>query len=73
MCVHAFGHRMAHLSTIFGMVGLSDTICFGSLEFPTLLLAGMWVPPIFVLVQTFLFGTLDFIADQPQLVVGPVA
>ena len=55
---------MAHLSNIFGMVGLSNTIRFGSLEFPTLPLAGMWVPPIFVPLQTFLFGSLDFIADQ---------
>ena len=55
---------MAHLSTIFGMAGSSDTIRFGSLEFPTLTLAGMWVPPVFVPLQTFLFGSLDFIADQ---------
>ena len=63
-CVHAFGHQMAHLSTIFGMAGSSDTIHFGSLEFPTLPLDGMWAPPVFVPLQTFLFRSLDFIADQ---------
>ena len=54
---------MAHLSTIFGMTGSSDTIRFGSLEFPTLPPIGMWVPPIFELSQTFLFRSLYFIAD----------
>ena len=54
---------MAHLSTIFVMADLSDTIHFGSLEFPMLPPVGMWVPPIFVPLQTFLFGSLDFIAD----------
>ena len=54
---------MAHLSNIFGMVGLSNTIRFGSLEFPTLPLAGMWAPLVFVPLQTF-FESLDFIADQ---------
>ena len=55
---------MDHLSTIFGMAGSSDTIRFGSLEFPTLPLAEMWALPVFVPLQTFLFGSLDFIADQ---------
>ena len=64
LCIHVFGHRMAHLSTIFDMAGSSDTICFGSLEFPTLPPVGMWVPPIFVPLQTFLFGSLDFVVDQ---------
>ena len=62
-CVHAFGHWMAHLSTIFVMVGLSDMIRFGSLEFPTLPPVGMSVSPIFVQLQTFLFGSLGFIVD----------
>ena len=63
-CVHAFGHWMAHLSTIFVMAGSRDTIRFGSLEFPTLPPIGMWVPPVFVPLQTFLFGSLDFVADR---------
>ena len=54
---------MAHLSTIFSMAGSSDTIRFGLLEFPMLSPIGMWVPPIFEPLQTFLFGSLDFIAD----------
>ena len=64
LCVHASGHRMAHLSTIFDMMGSSNMIFFGSLEFPTLLPVGMWVPPIFKWLQTFLFRSLDFITDQ---------
>ena len=24
----------------------------------------MWVPPVFEMLQTFLFGSLDFVADQ---------
>ena len=63
-CIHASGHRMAHLSTIFGMAGSSDTIRFGSLEFPMLSLVGMWAPPVFVPLQTFLFGSLYSIANQ---------
>ena len=55
---------MAHLSAIFGMMGSSDMTHFGSLEFPTLPPIGMWVPPVFEPSQTFLFGSLDFIADQ---------
>ena len=45
--VHAFGHRMAHFSTIFAMAGSSDTTRFDSLEFPALPPIGMWVPPVF--------------------------
>ena len=52
---------MAHLSSIFGMMGPSDMIRFGSLEFPMLPPVGMWVPPIFEPSQTFLFGSLDFL------------
>ena len=54
---------MAHLSAIFGMTGSSDTIRFGSLEFPTLPPVGMWVPPVFEPFQIFLFGSLDFVTD----------
>ena len=55
---------MAHLSAIFGMAGSSDTTRFGLLEFPALPHVGMWVPPILEPSQAFLFGSLDFIADQ---------
>ena len=55
---------MANLSTIFRMAGSSDTIHFGSLEFSTLPPVGMWVPPIFDPLQTFLFGSLDSVTDQ---------
>ena len=46
------------------MTGSRDTIHFGSLEFPRLPPVGMWVPPIFEPSQTFLFGSLDFVADR---------
>ena len=39
-------------------------ICFGSLEFPMLPPVGMWVPPVFEPHQIFLFESLDFVADQ---------
>ena len=51
---------MAHLSTIFAMMGSSDTIRFGSLEYPTLSPVGMQVLFIFEPSQAFLFGSLDF-------------
>ena len=41
-----FGHRMAHPSAIYAMVGSSDMARFGSLEFPALPPVGMWVPPV---------------------------
>ena len=62
-CIHAFGHQMAHLSTTFTMMGSSDTTHFGSLEFPTLLPVGMWVPPVFEPSQAFLLESLDLVAD----------
>ena len=62
--VHNFGHRMAHLSAIFTMVGSSDTTRFGSLEFLALPPVGTWVPPVFKPSQAFLFGSLDFVADR---------
>ena len=46
------------------MTGSSDTIRFGLLEFPTLPPIGMWVPPVFESSQSFLFGSLDFVAGQ---------
>ena len=55
---------MAHFSTTFTMVGSSDTIRFGSLEFPALPLVGMRVAPIFEPSHAFLFESLDFIADR---------
>ena len=45
-------------------MGSSDMTRFGSLEFPMLPPVGMWAPPIFEPSQTFLFQSLDFIADQ---------
>ena len=62
--VHAFGHRMAHLSAIFVMTGSSDMTRFGSLEFPALPPIGMRVPPNFKSSQAFLFGSLHFVTDR---------
>ena len=55
---------MAHFSTTFTMVGSSDTIRFGSLEFPALPLVGMRVAPIFEPSHAFLFESLDFVNDR---------
>ena len=59
-----FGHRMAHFSTTPAVAGSGDTIRFGSLEYPALSPAGMWVPPVFKPSQAFLFGSLDFVVDR---------
>ena len=42
----------------------SETIRFGSLEFPVIPRNGSWVPPLFPPSQTFRFGSLEFITDQ---------
>ena len=55
---------MANFSANPTMVGSGDTIRFGSLEFPALSPARIRVPPIFEPSQAFLFGSLDFVADQ---------
>ena len=55
---------MAHFSANPAMAGTGDTIHFGSLEYPALSPAGMRVPPVFEPSQAFLFGSLNFIADQ---------
>ena len=59
-----FGHRMAHFTATLATASSSDTTRFGSLEFPAPPPVGMWVPPIFEPTQTFLFRSLDFVADQ---------
>ena len=55
---------MAYFSATFAVTGSSDTTRFGTLEFPTLPPIGMWVLPVFEPSQTFLFGSLDFVADR---------
>ena len=55
---------MAHFSATLAVAGSGDTIRFGSLEFPALSPAAMWVPSVFEPSQAFLFGSLDFVADR---------
>ena len=45
-------------------VSRSETIHFGSLEFPVIPRNGSWVPPPFPPSQTFQFGSLEFVTDQ---------
>ena len=42
----------------------SETIYFGSLEFPAITRDGLWAPPPFSPSQTFQFGSLEFVTDQ---------
>ena len=42
----------------------SETIRFGSLEFPAIPRNGSWVPPPFPSSQAFPFGSLEFVTDQ---------
>ena len=42
----------------------SETIRFGSLEFPAIPRDGSWAPPPFLPSQTFHFGSLEFVTDQ---------
>ena len=55
---------MAHFFATPTVTGSGDTIRFGSLEYPALSPAGMWVPPVLEPSQVFLFGSLDYIADR---------
>ena len=42
----------------------SETIRFGSLEFPAIPRDGSWAPPPFLPSQTFRFESLEFVTDQ---------
>ena len=54
---------MAHFFATLAVAGSGDMIRFGSLEFPALSPAGIWVPPVFEPSQAFLFGSLNFVTD----------
>ena len=65
LCVHCFGDRIVSITPFTAPVASrGETICFGSLEFPTIPRDGLWVPPPFPPSQTFQFGSLEFVTDQ---------
>ena len=65
MRVHRFGDRMvSSASTTTPTASQSETIRFGTLEFPAVPHDGLRAPPLFQPFQSFHFGSLEFITDQ---------
>ena len=65
MCVHCFGDQMVSIIPFAApAASQSETILFGSLEFPAIPRDRSWAPPPFSPSQTFQFGSLEFITDQ---------